>query len=185
MPERDPTLIHACLLAAAIVAAVAAFYDVRKRIVPNWLTYGALLAAPLLRGGLALFASGDPVAAILSVGGSLAGAALCLLVPAVLYRSGAIGGGDVKLLAAIGALLAPIDGLEVQTYGFIVLAATIPLRLSFEGKLLATMKGWLLVAFNALVPPRHRRPVPTSAFGSFRLAPALFVGVLVVARERF
>jgi prepilin peptidase CpaA len=74
--------------------AVAAVIDWRERRIPNWLTFGLLL------GGLGRAAAfGQP--------GSLAHAGLGTVVgagiPLVLYALSAVGGGDVKLLAAVGA----------------------------------------------------------------------------------
>lgn len=180
MPES-----HAYLSTALGVAAAAAFFDWRRGRVPNALTYGAFALAPFVRASVEISRGADAGDAAVAVAASFGGAVLCALVPLVMYRTGAIGGGDVKLLAAIGALLAPTAGFEAETYGFIVLAACIPLKLTFDGKLLVTTKGALVLVFNALAPARMRRPVPTTLFGSFRLAPALFVGVLLVARERW
>jgi prepilin peptidase CpaA len=74
--------------------ALAAAIDARVRKIPNWLTFGLLLAG-LGRG----LASGGMSGLGHSALGMLAGAAL----PLVLYAISALGGGDVKLLAAVGA----------------------------------------------------------------------------------
>ncbi len=74
--------------------ALAAVIDARQRRIPNWLTFGLLLAG--LGRALAFGGGGSFGHAVL---GMLAGAAL----PLVLYAISALGGGDVKLLAAIGA----------------------------------------------------------------------------------
>ena len=91
-------------LAAILVTGVAGWFDWRTGEIPNWLTFGALGAGLVghavaggLRGGFA-----DAGRSFLF---SLAGMAVCAFVPFLLFRSGAIGGGDVKLLAALGALL--------------------------------------------------------------------------------
>jgi prepilin peptidase CpaA len=73
---------------------VAAMIDARQRRIPNWLTFGLMLAG---LGRAAAFGSS----------GSLGHAGLGILagagIPLVLYAISALGGGDVKLLAAIGA----------------------------------------------------------------------------------
>jgi prepilin peptidase CpaA len=84
-------------LAVALVAATtAALLDLRARRIPNWLTVTAF------GGGLALnaWASG-PNGLLWSLGG--AGLGLLLLLP--FYAVRGVGAGDVKLLAAMGAVL--------------------------------------------------------------------------------
>jgi len=78
--------------------ALAAVIDGRCRRIPNWLTFGLLLGG--LGKALAFGGAGRFETALL---GMLAGAAL----PLVLYAISALGGGDVKLLAAIGAWVGP------------------------------------------------------------------------------
>ncbi len=77
--------------------AVAALIDARQRRIPNWLTLG-LMAAGL--GRAALLGPEDFGHAMLGI---LVGGA----IPLVLYLISAVGGGDVKLLAAIGAWVGP------------------------------------------------------------------------------
>jgi prepilin peptidase CpaA len=78
--------------------AAAAVIDNRHRRIPNWLTFGLLLGGlgrALCFGGTGSF--------IHSAQGMLAGA----LIPLVLYSISALGGGDVKLLAAVGSWVGP------------------------------------------------------------------------------
>lgn len=89
--EMD-TLIFPVLLALVLVAG---WWDLRYRRVPNALTVTGLLIALALRGvaGWEPFASG------------LAGFGLAFLLGLPLFLLGGMGGGDVKLLAAVGAFL--------------------------------------------------------------------------------
>lgn len=78
---------------------VACLLDLRDRRVPNALTAGLAGAGLLVRGlelGLGSIVPG--------LGGAVAGLAL-LFLP---FHRGWVGGGDVKLLAAIGAWLGPL-----------------------------------------------------------------------------
>ena len=82
------------LVGAVLVALVGAVTDLRTARIPNRLTYTALLAALPLRTAL-LGLSGLKSGAI----GVLVAGGLFLL----LYTVGAMGGGDMKLMAAVGA----------------------------------------------------------------------------------
>ncbi|HEX4055831.1 MAG TPA: A24 family peptidase [Tepidisphaeraceae bacterium] len=96
-----PVLIVWAPLIGALAAA--AVIDARQRRIPNWLTFG-LLAAGLGRAAVA-----GPGSLGHSALGILAGGA----IPLVLYTMSAIGAGDVKLLAAIGAWVGPGPALLI------------------------------------------------------------------------
>lgn len=80
------------------VVAAAAVTDLRAQRIPNWLTLPAALVGLALR---AAFLGGDGLLA--GLGGWAVGCAL--LLP--LFLLGWLGAGDVKLLAAIGAIGGP------------------------------------------------------------------------------
>jgi prepilin peptidase CpaA len=82
-----------------LVLLCAAIYDVRYRRIPNWLNVTGVLI------GLAVnWIIGPPDAGILF---SLAGLGIAFGLYLVLYLLRAMGAGDVKLMAAVGALLGP------------------------------------------------------------------------------
>ena len=83
---------------ATIPAVIAGWTDWRSRRIPNWLTVPALLLG-IAANSLAL---GWPGAKESLLG---AGLGLGLLLPFVLIRS--LGGGDWKLIGALGAFLGP------------------------------------------------------------------------------
>lgn len=82
------------IMSAAVIASIGAFTDVRTRRIPNWLTYtgvgAALSTRCILSGWLGLKSS---CAAIFVAGGLFS----------ILFLLGAMGGGDVKLMTAVGA----------------------------------------------------------------------------------
>ena len=85
------------LLVIAMLA-VAAWHDLRRHRIPNWLTLGGLLLGLALQAG---FAGWTGLRA--GLGGMVV--ALAIFLPGYLLRT--MGAGDVKLAAALGTLLGP------------------------------------------------------------------------------
>jgi prepilin peptidase CpaA len=168
---------HVVFIVAIAVAAFAAISDWRRGEIPNWLTYGALAAGPLLHVGRMLVAHNSVESSVTEGAYSILGALVCVLVPAMLYRQGAIGGGDLKLLAALGALLQTVLGVEAEMYGFFAAALIAPARLAYEGKLIATVKNASTILVNMFMPKSKQRHVEETALSWFRLGPPLFFGV--------
>ena len=96
------------LLAGGLVAALcyAIWTDWRERVIPNPLNAGIALAAPLWwwASGIAPWPG---VAIQLAVGG------VALLIFMGAFAIGAMGGGDVKLIAALGLWLVPPDFMQM------------------------------------------------------------------------
>jgi len=90
------------LLGALMI--VAATWDLRWRRIPNWLTAAGLAA------GLALQAAIGGSAGLLS---AIKGVGLALLVYIPLYALRGVGGGDLKLMAATGAIAGPENWLRI------------------------------------------------------------------------
>jgi prepilin peptidase CpaA len=72
--------------------------DLRNRTVPNWLTCAGVLCGLLWYG---------TTEGLRGAGFSLAGAAVGFASLLVFFFLGGMGGGDVKLMAAFGALVGP------------------------------------------------------------------------------
>jgi prepilin peptidase CpaA len=102
-----PTLI----LAAGLIVALgyAIWTDLRARIIPNPLNAGIALAAPIWWWAIGL--EPWPGAAI-----QIALAAIALIVFIGLFALGAMGGGDVKLIGALGLWLLPLDMLRMLVW---------------------------------------------------------------------
>ncbi|PKP92851.1 MAG: peptidase, partial [Alphaproteobacteria bacterium HGW-Alphaproteobacteria-14] len=94
------TITYGLLIALAIALVVAAFTDIRRRQIDNWLNGAIALGAPLFwwSSGLALW----PDVAI-QLGMALAAFALL----AGLFALKAMGGGDVKLLTVLALWVRP------------------------------------------------------------------------------
>lgn len=167
--------------AAVAVAFLAAVIDWRTGEIPNWLTLGPLAAGII--GHIAYDAAhGAPSSDALQSGGAAVfGALACSVIPLVLFRQDAIGGGDVKLLAALGAILGWRQGLEGEMYSFFAAGLLAPARLAYEGKLFRTIKNTMLLAVNPILPKKRRRPIEPTLLTWFRFGPAIFLGTCVVA----
>jgi prepilin peptidase CpaA len=100
------TVVYAALLATSLIAAIT---DLRTGLIPNRLTVPVLVLA-IAGHGLALGWDGACLA--------LLGALICGATPFLFHRLGAMGGGDVKLFAAIGALVGPSIGFDVEARTF-------------------------------------------------------------------
>lgn len=131
MPTPNGSLflvaLHGCLVLSLLVATVT---DLRQRRIPNLVTLPLILLALLLHS----LATGLP-GLVHSLQGLGLGFGL-LLIPHLL---GGIGAGDVKLMAAVGAVLGPAQTfaafLVIAILGGVVSVATMAVR----GELLATL----------------------------------------------
>ena len=166
------------LLFTLVLTCVAGIWDLRTGIIPNRLVLFGGVVGLALRFGVAAV-SGDTLRAL---GSTCVGMALVSLVPLLLYRAGGIGGGDVKLLAVVGALLGPYLGLEVELYAFAATLLYAPARLIWEGKLLHSMRS----IGRLVATPFVRQPQPMAAveLTSFRFGPAIFAGACIAAGLR-
>ena len=92
----------AIVVLLTVVLVTAMCTDLRSSRIPNWLTFPAMGLALLAHAWLA----GVP-GALFSLAGLGAGLGLFF----ILYVTGSIGAGDVKLMAAVGAIMGPYDAL--------------------------------------------------------------------------
>jgi prepilin peptidase CpaA len=174
------TFIVPILLSGVIATGIAAWTDYRTGLIPNWLTLGGTVAAGAAHAACAWLSGGWQAAAYAGLA-SLAGVVFCTLAPGVLYWKGAMGGGDLKLFAAIGALYQPMLGIQAQMYAFVIAAVLAPARLAYEGRLMSVLGSTLAVAINPVLPREKRRPLPPESLTWFRLGPAIFAGTLLAA----
>lgn len=167
-------------LAALLATGIAALTDWRSGHIPNGLTIGAFALGIGGHAALAL-AEGDVAAAGSATAAAMLGAALSGLVPLLLWRIGALGGGDVKLFIALGALLGPLLGLEAELNAFACSAIIFPIQLLFRGQLRAMLRRSIGVLVHAVRP---KQPLDTSQMTWFRLGPAIFGGTLLAILSR-
>jgi prepilin peptidase CpaA len=152
------TLAHIILLVP--LAAIIAYYDVRYRRIPNAFVLAALAAGVVTNG---IFA-GLP-----GIGASLAGCALGFVLMFMLHVFGAMGAGDVKLFAAIGAvtgaqLVLPTFIVVVLTGGVLALVSVIRAGTVITTMqrvlqiLLGMMPGWQMPKFAVPVDRKYTIP---------------------------
>ena len=96
-----PTSLKLVLVTTALVAG---YYDLRVRRIPNWIS----VTGTLLGLGLNTYFE-NLHGTLIAAGGLLV--ALCIYVP--LYALKGMGAGDVKLMAAIGAIVGPENWFDI------------------------------------------------------------------------
>jgi len=163
-PYIGPITIGIVLTAAAI--------DLQRRRIPNWLTFGAwLLALPLQ---LLLHGAGAGMQAWLY--GWLSG--LALFLPFYLLRG--MAAGDVKLMAAVGALLGAEPALHVALATFLIGGAWALVLVLQRGMARQAARNLL-----RLLPVVGRRDPETNRPGAGQAAPhsvgSLPYGVAIAA----
>ena len=149
---------------------VATVVDIRTRRIPNALT------AAMAGVGIGLAASG--VSGV-SLGAAAVGFALGLLLMLPGHVLGATGAGDVKLMAAIGALVGP--GMIVKAFLFTavaggVLAVIVAVR---RKRLAATLAGTARMIAAPVDAPREIQSATSAS--RFAYGPAIAVGSVLAA----
>lgn len=135
----------------AVLAVTAGLYDLRYRQIPNWLVLAGLA------GGLA----GNVVEQ--GLGGlwtSLTGFGLALLIYVPLYLLRGAGGGDLKLMSAIGAMVGAQEWLLIFVLSALFGGLAALLLLLARGKLVRAIKNIFFI-LNELAhfrPPHASRP---------------------------
>ena len=164
------TVFQTSAIALAIIAVV---WDLRTRRIPNVLTFGAALVGVVVHG----YSGGLPGAGWSVVGWFLG---VAFFLP--FFALGGMGGGDVKLLAALGAWLGPGPTVWVALFSLIaggVLGLAVAIGYGYLSQALTNIL-WMFQFWRAEGP----RPVPKVTLASHkgpRLAYAVpvFAGLMV------
>jgi prepilin peptidase CpaA len=156
------------------VATTAAFCDWRRGEIPNWLTLPPIVVAPFVYG----LAFGIEYALH-----SLAAAFLSALVPYLLFRRGAMGGGDVKVFGALGAITGfdLLVGLEIQLGALVVAMMFACGALAWKGSLVRTLGNALAQALDPLLPKRWRQEPCDALSTPVRMGGAIFLATGIFA----
>ena len=156
--------------AVALAGGISAVIDLHTHRVPNWLTAATATLGLTLAGfhstglGLAAAAAGFVVGAL-------------LMLPGHLF--GGTGGGDVKLLAALGTLLGPDRIFYAFWYAAIaggVLAVAVAIRRGLLHQTFSRTAALVTTAGGNTAEIEHQ-----SSNNRFAFAPAIALGTLAAA----
>ncbi|HEY6802076.1 MAG TPA: A24 family peptidase [Pyrinomonadaceae bacterium] len=151
-----------------LVTAVCAVTDARSGKVYNVVTY----PTALLGIGLSFYAT--PPTPVMSFLGLLVGLAFF----GFLRRLSGMGAGDVKLMAALGAL----KGLPFLAYStFYILcaaAATGLVLIAWQGRLIPVLR-WVAQTLASTMRPKYAQQNSTHEMTPMPFAPAIFIGSVV------
>jgi prepilin peptidase CpaA len=157
-PQGDcmpPVSILWAYVLLAVALPWAAVVDLRKGLAPNYITLPAALAGLV---GHALVGGMWGSEHALGLSGSLAGLAVGFAPMFVAWRMGGVGGGDVKLMAAVGALTGWRFALSALFFGLIAAAIMAIIVMARAGVIRKTLgRVWhclmLALAFRKTIDP--------------------------------
>ena len=166
------TLSDFALAGLAAVVLVAVWSDIRTRRIPNALTVAGWAVAMALR------AVDGPQALLLGIGGT----AIAVVVALPFVAAGGLGGGDAKLLAAVGAFLGPeqlLVALLITALAGGVIATVLAIH---RGALYESLvgAGALLGSMFGFAVERPRRTIRTPGSLSIPYAVPIAIGALTV-----
>lgn len=135
-----------CIAALALVT-VAALFDVASHRIPNVLTYSSWLLGLVL----GLWSGG-----MVGLESAILGFAAAFFPMLLMFIGGSLGGGDVKLMGGVGALLGFPAGLNALISSILVGGFLAAIVLLWQGRLFpilryAASRGWSMV-YPAHVP---------------------------------
>ncbi len=171
-------MVSLCVL--LILLGVATWTDISRHEILNWNTYPGMLAGLLLNlSGLGILGEG-----IDGFSQSLAGFLLCGFIMLFAFVLFSMGGGDVKLIAMMGAFLGVEQGLFALLWtfsvGFVLGVAIVIWQTGFVEILRNTTRHTVLVIkARSWVPlsTEQRKPLDRGLF----LAPAALIAAGIVS----
>ena len=143
MAQEPMNTLHGIVAFAPLLALLcwAAVVDLRERRIPNWLNLLLILsglAQSLLPGHW------------LTLTQSLLGLFAAAFVPFILFALGAIGAGDVKLMAGMGAWLGPVPAIAVLIVEKVIGLTIVLLQAASQRRIRVLFRNSAVVAVNLL-----------------------------------
>ena len=173
------------LVLAIVFSALAAYTDLRRGEIPNWLTASAFGAGVVASAGVAAVAGLGAHGAVLAVAGALIGGLACAVLPFILWLKGVMGGGDLKLFVALGALCHSSLGIDIELSSFLAGSLLVLVQLAYRGTLFFMLKRVGIVIANLLLPSAKKRSLGPEGPTWFRFAPAILLATLWITVTRW
>jgi prepilin peptidase CpaA len=173
-----PIIVQVLVL---LIVIPAAMFDLRQRRVPNWITLPAILLGIALNGILDFRDA--------NLRNSLLGLGLAFLIYFPLYLLRAMGAGDVKLMAAVGAIMGWANWLGIFVLTAVIGGLAAIVAVAARGRLRKTFYNiWfiLLSLLHRQAPYESNPELDVRNVQSVRLPHAVVIalgaiGFLVVA----
>lgn len=170
-------MMTTALWLCVVVVAVAVVSDVATRRIPNLVTLGGLVVGLAVQGASGFVERGLS-GGLRGIGVALLGAVACGLVPFLAWKKGEMGGGDVKLFAAIGALVGPSFGFDVEARAFTLsLLVLFPYRLLRHRALGVALRNVRIGLVNVLRKQDAKEPYLTGP----KLPPVILAPAIGIA----
>ena len=135
---------------AIVVVTYAAWSDLRQHRIPNWLTLPAVII------GLALWYFGSGIEGLKLSAAGMAAGFIVFLVP---FALGGMGGGDVKLMAADGALVGWPLVIWVILLSCVAALFGAIAKAIWQGRFVRQLTSTWFIMKNTLMALALRRPV--------------------------
>ena len=132
----------------------------------------------VLPSGVAGTAGSTFAAGVSVAGAALGGFAVGFFPAFVLFALGGMGGGDVKLLGAIGAIAGAVAATETLILAFLVGGVFALGKLAWHGRLFATLGRTLRSIFGTLWPGLGPAKAPTEGRLEVRFGVAICVALV-------
>jgi prepilin peptidase CpaA len=161
---------YSILIILAVVLLTAIYTDLISSRIPNLLTLSTMGVAPIAHGYLAGFQG-----VLFSMEGLGAGLGLFLL----LYASGGIGAGDVKLMGAVGALVGPYGALVSAVLALLVGGVYALGAMCYQWGVTDTGRKLFCATLGIILPGRKARTQDLNLPFSLRYGLAIVGGTLL------
>lgn len=163
---------------AVTIAGAAAVLDARSATIPNWITLPPLIAAPLVYATVLGIEYGVQCLASAFVSG---------VAPYLMFRREGMGGGDVKLFAALGAVAGfdPLVGVRIQWVAFAAAMFVALCRLAWRRRLITTLASAVALPLNRVLPLRYQLPVSADLRTPVRMGGAVLIATLACSLPHF
>jgi len=124
LPSKYPKVFLAISIIVLTLLIVATVCDFRTREIPDWISIAIAIVAVISAStgwlGISLI--------LVAIGGVVG-----LTIGYLLFRFAKLGGGDAKLIAALGMLVGPV-GLLIVLFGMAVAGGVLSLVAMFRGQ---------------------------------------------------